>query len=37
VDHSSIIYLMDGAGKFRAILTADSTDAQIVDGLRKLF
>jgi protein SCO1 len=37
VDHSSIIYLIDGAGKFRAILTADSTDAQIADGLRKLF
>jgi hypothetical protein len=29
--------LIDGAGKFRAMLTADSTDAQIADGLRKLF
>jgi protein SCO1/2 len=37
VDHSSIIYLIDRAGKFRAVLTADSTAAQIVDGLRKLF
>jgi protein SCO1 len=37
VDRSSIIYLIDGVGKFRAILTADSTDAQIADGLRKLF
>jgi glyoxylase-like metal-dependent hydrolase (beta-lactamase superfamily II) len=37
VDHSSIIYLIDSAGKFRAILTADSTDAQIADGLHKLF
>jgi protein SCO1/2 len=37
MDHSSIIYLIDGAGRFRASLTADSTDAQIADGLRKLF
>jgi protein SCO1/2 len=37
VDHSSIIYLIDRAGKFRAVLTADSTAAQIVNGLRKLF
>jgi cytochrome oxidase Cu insertion factor (SCO1/SenC/PrrC family) len=37
VDHSSIIYLIDRAGKYRATLTADSTPAQIVDGLRKLF
>ena len=37
VDRSSIIYLIDGVGKFRAILTADSTDAQIANGLRKLF
>jgi protein SCO1 len=37
MDHGSIIYLIDGAGKFRASLTAGSTDAQIADGLRKLF
>jgi cytochrome oxidase Cu insertion factor (SCO1/SenC/PrrC family) len=37
VDHSSIIYLVDRTGKYRAILTAESTAAQIVDGLRKLF
>ena len=24
-------------GKFRAILTADATDAQLANGLRKLF
>jgi protein SCO1/2 len=37
VDHTSIIYLIDRGGRYRAILTADSTAAQIVDGLRKLF
>src|ERR1700728_2293274 len=36
VDHSSIIYLVDRTGKYRAILTAESTAAQIADGLRKL-
>jgi protein SCO1/2 len=35
MDHSSIVYLMDRDGKYRAIFSGETTAAQIVDGLKK--
>jgi len=36
MDHSSIVYLMDRDGRFRAILAGEITAAQVADGVRKL-
>ena len=35
MDHSSIVYLMDRDGKYRAIFSGEVNPAQIVDGLKK--
>jgi protein SCO1/2 len=35
MDHSSIVYLMDREGKYRAIFSGETTATQIADGLKK--
>jgi protein SCO1/2 len=35
MDHSSIVYLMDPGGRYRAIFSGETTAAQMADGLKK--